>query len=508
MRSSRVQPDSTARRPGRLTSHVLCACLTALAATGCGAGSSDSGGQPPSGTAEPVAASGAVQGPSPADVAPVALTPAPRPTGPLPPDAGCVTAECHAPLSTARYVHGAVSPGDCFVCHEPDEGGHVYPLSRPGNDGCTFCHAVTGNRTHGHAANDAPGCTACHRPHTSDTKFLLTAPTVEMLCAQCHVAEHKPHAHGPFAAGECLACHQPHESNFEKLLRGGEGPDHCAMCHAETALALANAPFRHEPAVTGCTGCHDPHASDYRHTLRHSTEQICFSCHEDLERAVAGATTPHGAVFTADQCANCHDPHAAGRPDLLRDRQDVLCLRCHDQALEAADGRTIPDMTPSLRERSFLHGPVRSGDCTACHNVHGASHVRLLREQFTDAFYASFDLRNYALCFACHESDLVTEPQTTTLTDFRDGDVNLHFMHVNREKKGRSCRTCHAIHGSNLPKHIAETVPFEGSGWAMPIGFQKTETGGSCAPGCHEPLSYSRTATSDAPTPVPTGGGP
>jgi predicted CXXCH cytochrome family protein len=499
---------TASQRQSDFAAAFLCTGLTVLAVTGCGAGGTDHNDAGPSASAEPVPEALNSDGPNQAGVVPVAMTPAPRPTGPLTPDAGCVTAECHATLSTARYVHGAVSPGDCTVCHEPDLGGHVYPLTRPGNEGCTFCHAVNGNRIHQHAAMDAPGCTACHQPHTSDTKFLLTAPTVELLCARCHVTERRTHPHGPFAAGECLACHRPHESNHEKLLRAGSGPDHCSMCHAETALALANAPFVHEPAVEACTGCHDPHASEYGHALKQPIDETCFSCHEDLEQVVTGATAPHTAVFTADRCANCHDPHASGRPDLLRDRQDVLCLKCHGEPIQSAAGRTIPDMTPSLRERSFLHGPVRSGNCTACHNVHGASHSRLLRERFTDAFYASFDLRNYALCFECHESDLATESRTTTLTDFRDGDVNLHFTHVNRERKGRSCRTCHAIHGSNLPKHVAETVPFEGSGWAMPIRFEKTDTGGSCAPGCHEPLSYNRMEKSAPPQETPTGEGP
>ena len=70
---------------------------------------------------------------------------------------------------------------------------------------------------------------------------------------------------------------------------------------------------------------------------------------------------------------------------------------------------------------------------------------------------------------------------------------------MNREKKGRTCRTCHEIHGSNLPAHVAETVPFEGSGWALPIGFEKTDTGGSCATGCHQKLAYSRVAKTNRP---------
>jgi hypothetical protein len=75
---------------------------------------------------------------------------------------------------------------------------------------------------------------------------------------------------------------------------------------------------------------------------------------------------------------------------------------------------------------------------------------------------------------------------------------------VNRSEKGRSCASCHSIHGSNLPNHMASEVPFERSGWAMPIGFEKLSDGGSCAPGCHAPRSYSRTRPSTAPTIEPT----
>ena len=41
-------------------------------------------------------------------------------------------------------------------------------------------------------------------------------------------------------------------------------------------------------------------------------------------------------------------------------------------------------------------------------------------------------------------------------------------------------------------KMMAETVLF--GNWLMPINFRKTDTGGSCAPGCHEPQQYDRNA--------------
>ncbi|MHC5022508.1 MAG: cytochrome c3 family protein [Planctomycetota bacterium] len=434
------------------------------------------------------------------------VEPAPRPTGPLAPDAGCVTSACHAGFEHARFVHGAMSGGDCFVCHESDQGEHVYPLRREGNAGCTFCHPVVGLRTHLHVAVETPGCLACHEPHVAETKFLLNRPSVQEVCMDCHYLQPGNHAHGPFAQGECGACHLPHESDFRGLLRSGEGPDHCFACHGETKYVMDNAPYHHEPALDDCTTCHGPHAVDHPHGLLQPIDDTCFSCHEDLEQAVRDAAAPHAAVFTAERCANCHDPHGAGLPHLLRAPQQTLCMQCHDQPIEASDGRTIADMRPLLEDRAFLHGPVRAGECTACHNVHGASHARLLRERFTSEFYESFDLGNYALCFECHESELVLSAETTTLTGFRDGEQNLHYVHVNRPVKGRTCTTCHDIHGSNLPRHIAESVPFEGSQWAMPIGFEKTDTGGSCTTACHERMEYRRDRARTPVIPGPGGG--
>jgi predicted CXXCH cytochrome family protein len=441
-------------------------------------------------------------------VRPAALPePAPRPTGPLPEGAGCITEACHAPFERAPHIHGAVAAGDCGVCHLPDQGNHTYPLAREGNDTCTFCHATGGHRAYQHAAMEI-GCTTCHQPHVSDVKFLLTAPNVREVCLQCHLPDDDPYPHGPFADGECTACHRPHESDYRKLLRGGEGNEHCFTCHAEMAHALDTAPHIHDPALGACVDCHDPHASAHEYALWDSIEETCYACHAGMEQMIASALAPHAAVSTADSCANCHDAHVSGRPALLLDREDELCLQCHDVEMQATDGRVIPSMQTIIGERAFLHGPVRAGECSPCHNAHGADHSSLLRARFTSAFYAPFELGDYALCFNCHEREIVLAERTTTLTGFRDGDVNLHYVHVSRDRKGRTCRTCHDLHGSNLPRHLAETVPFEGSGWAMPIGFRATDTGGACAPGCHEPQTYNRSDPSLSSGATPSGGAP
>lgn len=450
-----------------------------------------------------------------AEIAQASLTtePLPKPTAALPLDASCVTPACHANLVNAKQVHGPVAVANCQSCHADDTGGHVYPLKRPGNQTCTFCHPVVGARTHEHVAVEESGCTACHDPHKSDTRFLLTQPSVKDTCATCHDTPLEKYAHGPFASGQCTVCHQPHEANAPNLLRQGDQPDQCFSCHTGVQVRLANSPFVHEPAKQKCTTCHDAHTSEYPYQLSAPLAESCFKCHEDMANRIKSEPVTHDAVFMGEGCANCHDPHAAAGPNLLSDRADHLCMKCHDKPIKANDGRTIADMSSALNRR-FLHGPVRAGDCAACHSVHGGENARLLVKRFPDTFYASFDLTNYALCFSCHSDDLVLAEKTDSLTGFRDGDRNLHYLHVNRDTKGRTCKTCHDIHGSDRPDHIASDVPFEGSQWAMPINFSKTDTGGSCSPGCHETKTYRRTpavgdnAKNDAadPTPAPQEG--
>jgi predicted CXXCH cytochrome family protein len=224
---------------------------------------------------------------------------------------------------------------------------------------------------------------------------------------------------------------------------------------------------------------------------------------------VAAANVKHAAMTDERSCLNCHAPHLADHKPLMRRRMDHVCLTCHDKPLEAADGRTVAAMANVLTKSKFLHGAIRAGECSACHDAHGAAEHALLVGAFPDSSYARFDVNKYALCFkSCHSPEIVLTKRTTSLTNFRDGEVNLHYLHVNRDEKGRSCKTCHAIHGSDLPNHMAGEVAFERSGWAMPVGFEKMSNGGSCAPGCHAPKQYDRTRVpTTAPSTRPAIGG-
>src|SRR5581483_6636667 len=63
-------------------------------------------------------------------------------------------------------------------------------------------------------------------------------------------------------------------------------------------------------------------------------------------------------------------------------------------------------------------------------------------------------------------------------------------VHVNKQDRGRSCYACHNTHASSHDLHVRDSVPY--GNWQMPINFNKTQSGGSCAPGCHKELHYDR----------------
>ena len=421
---------------------------------------------------------------------------APRPTGPLAEGATCVTPACHSQFATATRVHAPAGQGQCDACHDKDAGGHKYPLKREGSDTCKFCHYLP-QTSYEHPPVSDPGCITCHSPHYSEARFLMTEASTGRVCAQCHDMPLGKFAHGSFAAGQCGLCHRPHGADNAKLLRGGTGADHCLSCHTDLAERLASQTHLHSPLLQkDCSRCHQVHTSDHPKLLVAEMDQLCFQCHEEVGDKIASASIKHGALNQPDQCASCHDPHAAPQPYLLKARQDQVCLQCHDQPQQRADGQTIPSVAGELK-MPYLHGPVRSAECSACHQTHGSDHAFLLDAEYPRTFYANFTEEQYKLCFECHTKQMVLKPKTQALTNFRDGERNLHFVHVNRQDKGRTCRSCHEVHGARRPRHIAESVPFEGSGWAMPIGYEEIDDGGRCSPGCHEPMKYQRSRQAD-----------
>jgi len=332
-------------------------------------------------------------------------------------------------------------------------------------------------------------CEFCHEV-TAEGGIARLVESSEPLCLKCHSNDpiKDSFAHGPFAVGACIECHNPHGGNIPGMLRV-TGPQMCLECHNDMHPSITNADFRHKAALTECTDCHAPHMSEQQFMLTSAVPDLCSDCHEEKVSEMQTSAVKHSPVTEEPACMNCHDPHAAQESGLLLADGLDICLTCHDEPIETETQKFI-DMKQLLAANPYPHGPIQNRDCSGCHNAHGSQYFSLLTAQYPKSFYVPFFASNYDLCFGCHDVALATEERTTSATDFRDGDRNLHFVHVNKTSHGRTCRSCHEPHASENPEHIAVTVQF--GNWELPVKYETTEDGGSCAPGCHALQEYNR----------------
>jgi len=386
---------------------------------------------------------------------------------------GCTALSAQQPKPPAKPVptakpHDPFPGKECSDCHKRVVSSKVNCLLAK-EDLCEFCHKV---------------------PAEGGPARLVEAS--KPLCFRCHKEDQfkGSFVHGPFAAGACTTCHDPHGGEVPGMLRI-TGSQMCLECHKDTSARFSNARFRHKAAVTVCKDCHSPHMSEQRYLLTSAAPGLCGKCHEKTVRDLQTAAVKHSPVTEESACMNCHDPHAAQESGLLLADGLDICSKCHDKTVKDKDGKQeFADMKKLLAANPYPHGPIQNRDCSACHNPHGSAYFRLLKNQYPQGFYAPFFISNYDLCFRCHDAPLATEERTTSATEFRDGDRNLHFIHVNKASHGRTCRSCHEVHASANRKHIAATVPF--GNWELPIKYEKAENGGSCTPGCHTLQKYSR----------------
>lgn len=243
-----------------------------------------------------------------------------------------------------------------------------------------------------------------------------------------------------------------------------------ARCHTEQATKK----YIHPPAATAqtCHLCHiQAEAQVHRFSLMDSGKGLCRTCHEQAEKGrVRHPPAAQG------MCTACHDPHQSDYKAHLKKKPGAeLCLTCH-----AREGGG---------DTGSVHPPYAAGMCLTCHDPHESDTVNLLKGVYPTEMYAPY-ARDAYFCLGCHGTDAFAEPRTLNATRFRNGNLNLHFRHVNREK-GRSCRACHHHHASSRTALIRKQMPF-GDTTLMIRDFQQTETGGSCAPPCHQVAVYDR----------------
>jgi len=253
-----------------------------------------------------------------------------------------------------------------------------------------------------------------------------------------------------------------------------ETPD-CIECHGD----LVERMVLHEPAGDACENCHEstganhPSGDSLGFRLMDRIPALCFYCHEE------GNTQAHGhRPVEEGNCLACHEAHGSSLPSLLIKEDKELCLDCHEAIARLVRG-----------SHRVVHTAITDLGCTTCHQAHGSEYRALLVDAYPAENYLPASSENFGLCFLCHDAGILEEEETDWATGFRNGNQNLHWIHINGNK-GRNCRMCHNIHGSPLSYLVEERVGF--GNWEMNLNFVPEEQGGSCLPGCHGKLSYHR----------------
>lgn len=410
----------------------------------------------------------------------------------------CVTATCHPDIAAFKQLHGPVKDGDCLSCHvqrakeHPLKGAKSFELAAQGGELCKTCHDGMGSKKVVHAPVKKGDCLACHKPHGASGRFLLDAGDDLMpLCKKCHdsASLKAKFMHGPAAVGSCTECHDPHDSANKGLLKGSVR-DLCLKCHADFAGVMKGAAVVHPPVKNDpCTACHNAHGSPVAMFLNKKMPDLCVGCHKAVGKKLAEAKVPHKPLIQEAGCSSCHSSHFSKAKGLLALDEKSTCLSCH--GTDTLGKPPLHNIKKELEGKKFLHGPIQKGQCKACHDPHGSDHFRMLSGGYPETLYAPYKTGSYQVCLKCHEKNLLTFPDTTIYTKFRNGNRNLHYVHVSNVRKGRTCRVCHAPHASNGEKLInVEGASF--GEWKIPINFKITSTGGSCAPGCHRAFTYDR----------------
>lgn len=237
--------------------------------------------------------------------------------------------------------------------------------------------------------------------------------------------------------------------------------------------------------------CNDSNAGENIFPIDTAASCITSSCHADMGKK----KHVHAVGVNSKYCNKCHEIETEGKHSFKRLPLEtrLLCAQCHSEEIEAP--AELEKKPPKVihKDGGYFHAPFAEGKCTECHDAHESDFKKHLKAEFPGEFYAPYSAKAYSLCLNinCHKGleKALTEPRTLTDTKFRNGNLNLHFRHVNRGK-GRTCGACHHYHNSKYPKLIRENFPFRRR--ILTIEYEKTETGGSCATTCHMRVKYDR----------------
>jgi predicted CXXCH cytochrome family protein len=143
--------------------------------------------------------------------------------------------------------------------------------------------------------------------------------------------------------------------------------------------------------------------------------KVCLTCHVDFQNKLKNLYI-HTPVKSGD-CTGCHNPHAASHGKLLEADPNKICFKCHSSVLP--------------RNAVSSHKVAVEGNCVKCHDPHASNNKFVLLQAGND------------LCFSCHKQ----MGEVITKVKFKHGPVQ------------RGCTGCHNPHASSTAAFLLKDEP-------------------------------------------------
>jgi len=356
-------------------------------------------------------------------------------------------------------------------------------------------------------------CTACHNPHTDPYgKFLVMDNAASALCKTCHNMagwNASIHATDPTVVGGCTHCHVSHNAGGRaRLLKFAAEEANCYQCHSASGgakdIQSAASKFYNHP-MEGTTGIHDPKEDP----LAAQKHVECNDCHNPHQALATSATAPvapgslngvkgvssAGVVLSTpaaneyEVCFRCHSANSFyASQTVLRQIQELDTRLDFDPlnpsfhpVVAIGKGTNVPSLRTQFSTSSMIY-------CTDCHNnddtlqakgPHGSNNKHILVDRYeVDIYPLDYSEANYALCFRCHDQNVLLDPLQSAFPS--------HQKHVVIKKT--PCSVCHDPHGvpqarggnSNANAHLINfDIRFVASGGTY------DSVAKSCTVSCH-----------------------
>ena len=368
-------------------------------------------------------------------------------------------------------------------------------------------------------------CAACHRAHSANGLVLRQTSPEEAVCFACH----SPGGTGTDVQGAFTS----YTNTATRIFKHDIAQANALHQPGESSAARFGGANRH----VECEDCHDPHEATRGSASPPTIQREMYAMSGvdpqwplDVPGAPAGYTWLAQAGREYQVCLKCHSAFTSlpsYRPDGWNGTayvSDGLWKLDRSTTIQLADSRNLAQefnsnnasyhpvaavgRNQSIPPGSFVNGWTQGSltYCSDCHDnassstqgdgPHGSPRLHILAGT---ANYTTVD--NTAIpasgeiCFLCHSYAVYVTLDSSTETNFRNQNKNLHKLHSG---KRTACYTCHDTHGSeqlhliNFNANVA-TIP---AGRDSQTAWYATSTGGGCYLACHgtqhDPKTYSR----------------